>query len=739
MPPNTWVTPTLDTRLRLFLVGILLSTSLILYLGVPVTIDGKATLTVAANLVKHGTPDIALLGSAEGLLPPVSRMGTFGTDGLLYAKKGIVPSLFLLPFVALAHIIPGLPVRATAMLFNPVVVTLTALLLYAIVRRLQYRPRTAFLAALTYAIGTLSLVYTQTLFGEPLAGLLLLGTVLAATDYRQQGGTQPLLAAGGLLGLLVGVNISYALVAPIVGLYTFGLHPRRWQLKRVLAMGLPFAFVVGALIVFNIIRFGSPLESGYNFAEGEGFNFPFLIGLFGLTLSPYGGLLWFNPVLWLALPGGWRFRRCNPALFWLILTLTSAQLLTYASWWSWHGGLVWGPRFTVPVLPLLVLLLLPFIAQIGYRRIVTVVFLILLTLSIALQLLGALYDPVLYIVSLYDQYATGIEDGFFSRLGDEVIYRPDLSPILGQIKLALAGQPAQPALFQTRDGLHLLFAVLTFAAGVSAFLSKRRHLTRIAVALMIVLPLGVAARQQQTTTAARSVAQTLTPADTIIAATTHYEANLIDLKTRARIITTNAPTAPDDPLAHGLWAYARQQPGLAWFITWFPPTSDDNWQERDLWQSAWFVGETQLQDERALLFDLTPIEAASQTGGWQFGAIDLVAYDITHDADGVRVALTWSQREPVEQDYPWFVHLLDETGQIIQQQDRLPQGGYAPTSTWQADEQIHDYLFFPIENMNATGWQIRIGYIDLTTGERLPVTNEAGEPIVEGFVLLPVN
>ena len=739
MPPATNLTTGLDTRFRLLLVGICVSACMLVYLGVPVTIDGKATLSVAASLVKHGTPDLMILGSAEGLLPPVSRMGRFGTDGLLYAKKGIIPSLLLLPFIALAHAIPQLPVRATAMLFNPLVVTLTALLIYTMARQLNYRPQTAFTAALTYSNGTLALVYTQTLFGEPLAGLLLLSAIMTAFDYRQRPSSSPLLIAGALLGLLVGVNVSYALMAPLLGLYIFGLNPRRWQPTRILTMIAPFAVIMALLLGFNMMRFGTPLESGYNFAEGEGFNFPFFIGLFGLTLSPYGGLFWFNPILWLTLPGSWRFRRSNPALLGCILAVVAFQLLTYAAWWSWHGGLVWGPRFAVPVLPMLVLLLLPVIEKININRIIRIVFVALLALSAILQLLGALYDPVLYIVSLYDQYATGIENGFFSGLGNEVIFRPDLSPILGQIRLALSGQQAQPALFQTGHSLHLLFALLILGAGTSAFFSRHATIARIAIIVMILSPLGVAMRQQHTTIEAQAVRQTLPDADLIIAATTSYEANLIDLKSSARIITTNAPTAPDDPLVAGLWDYAKKQSGLAWFVTWFPPASTDNWQERDLWSTVWFVRETTLQGDRALLFDLSPISEASQNAGWHFGPIKIDAYRIRHDPDGIRVTLTWSRSEAINEDYQWFVHLVDEHSQIIQQQDRAPQGGYAPTSTWQQDEQVSDYLFFPLENVDPTNWQLRVGYLDAATGERLPVSDAAGNPIDDGFILLPVG
>src|SRR5690349_20018218 len=103
---------------RLALFCILLGVYLLAYINRPDAIDGDATLAAAVSLVQHGTPDIAQLGAPEGLLPAMSRMGSFGSDGQLYSKKGVTPSIFLLPLVGAAHLAPWLMMRATAMLFN---------------------------------------------------------------------------------------------------------------------------------------------------------------------------------------------------------------------------------------------------------------------------------------------------------------------------------------------------------------------------------------------------------------------------------------------------------------------------------------------------------------------------------------------------------------------------------------------------------------------------------------------
>ena len=729
----------LDTRLRLLLCGILLAAYMTVYLGLPGSIDGSATLTVTSSFLKYGTPDIAMMGSSEALLPPLARMGSFGADGLLYAKKGVTPSLALLPLVALAQAVPFLPLRATALLLNPIVTALTAVLIYTFARWLDYRPRTAVITALVYGLATYALIYTTTLFGEPLAALLLLVALMASHRYRQQGVTHWLVVAGFALGLLPGVNLTYGVMAPLLGLYAFGIDPRRWRIPHLMAMIVPFLCILVLLAAYNWVRFGSLFESGYNFAEGEGFTTPFGVGVFGLLLSPYRGVAWYNPVLLLGIPGALLLQRKNPPLLWITLALVVAQIVMYASWWSWHGGVTWGPRFLIPVTPLLVLLLLPVIERVPQRRPLTISFVLLGTLSLLIQVVASLFSMIPHIIYLYENYASTVVDGFFIDYDPRVIYSLDASAVIAQFRLALSGQPLYPVLFRNADLLHGNLALVILAIGILVRHYAKHGWHYIAgLALMLVALLGVAIRQQNQMEVSRAVMQELMPADTIIAASDDYNDNLLDVKTSTRIITTNAPTSPDDPLASGLWDYAMHQPGLTWFVTWFPPADAENWQERDLWQRASFVRETTFRENRALLFDLYPPAQPDQPGNWTFGPILLEHYAIQHDPDGVRVALEWASDEPRQFNASWFVHLIDANGQIIQQQDRPPQGGYAPTSAWQPNEAITDYLFFPLADGTSTdGWQLRIGWVD--NGERLPVVDANGNAIADGFILFEVS
>ena len=417
------------------------------------------------------------------------------------------------------------------------------------------------------------------------------------------------------------------------------------------------------------------------------------------------------------------------------MLLLALQTASYASWWSWHGGFVWGPRFLLPVLPLLMLFMLPVLE----RRAGAIATIPLALLSAAIQIPALLYDFVPYTLSLYADYASGVAAGFYTGLRPEVYYRVDLSPILGQFKVMAAGEQAlRPALAQpTLNGAHGLLIGILLVCAIAGYNFARKRFSWAVVPIMLLSLLAVALLQRSNLATAQTFAQ-LGAADQIIAATTDYNIALVDLKSPERIVTTNAPTAPDDPLAAGLWAGAMQRGGLAWFVTWFPPANDQNWQERDLWRRASFVRETTLVGDRALLFDLHPPAEVTESGGWQFGPLQLAAYGLSHDSDGLRVALGWNSDRPVDANYTWFVHLIDANSQIIQQQDRAPLGGYAPTSSWQAGETVADHLFFPVEG-DLSGWQLRIGVLDPTTGAPLPVIDAQGQTLSEAYILLPIQ
>jgi hypothetical protein len=82
---------------------------------------------------------------------------------------------------------------------------------------------------------------------------------------------------------------------------------------------------------------------------------PIVAGVFGLWLSAGKGLLFYSPIVWLGLIGLiplWRRDRPLAALIGLLLLVSTVFFARYD---LWTGGWNWGPRYLLPLVPLLVL------------------------------------------------------------------------------------------------------------------------------------------------------------------------------------------------------------------------------------------------------------------------------------------------------------------------------------------------------------------------------------------------
>jgi hypothetical protein len=732
------------------LLCVLMGAYLLVYVNAPTDADGMAMLAVTENLVRYGRTDMNVIGANDWLLLPKGKMGTFGIDGALYAKKGVTPSLLMIPLVFVADKLPFLSIRATAALFNAFVTAAAALFLCVFVYWLGFRQRTALAIGAIYGIATFAITYVKTLFGEPLVALLLLIAVMAAWRWRQNQGDplgRTLWIVGIALALTIGVNLAYVVFVPILGLYLLSTIrpftlPTLWsRLRYLITVSIPLVVLAIVILAVNFAHFGNALTSGYQFAAGEGFTYPLLDGLYGIILSPYRGLFWYNPLLLLAIPGWFMFRRQSSALAWLCLALICVQALLFASWWSWYGGIVWGPRFLLPAIPLLMLCIAPLVERSWSQRWLFVGIGILVSISALIQLLGVLYSYLPYTGYLIAAFAEPIPKW--------VIASPLLSPIIGHIALWWGGYALDPAwLARGVDIVHLVACLVLIGIGVIVALrpsSSRTDNLKIGIVVITILVISmiVVARQQSDPDVQRihALQEALQPSALTVAATTLLGDSLLDLKSSEPVISMNAPTAPDDERARRVWDYAKGQSTRLWLVTWFPPAAAENWQERELWQTASFIREASAANHRAVLFDLAPTLPADQIGGWLFGGtLRLDAYGTQLTDDAVYVVLNWSANQPTDVPYTWFVHLLDPAGNIIAQQDRQPQGGYAPTTSWQAGQTITDRLAFLVPtDLDKANLRLRIGVVRSGNGTPEPVTDATGTLLTDPFVVLEVR
>ena len=112
-----------------------------------------------------------------------------------------------------------------------------------------------------------------------------------------------------------------------------------------------------------------------------------------------------------------------------------------------------------------------------------------------------------------------------------------------------------------------------------------------------------------------------------------------------------------------------------------------------------------------------------QTINATFGdGINLLGYDVTA-VDPLQIILYWQSETSVTDSYDIFLHIMDESGEIVTQVDQKPVGGLVATEVWQEGDIIRDPLSIPLPSDLPPGtYELHLGVYLRETGERLPVS-----------------
>lgn len=102
----------------------------------------------------------------------------------------------------------------------------------------------------------------------------------------------------------------------------------------------------------------------------------------------------------------------------------------------------------------------------------------------------------------------------------------------------------------------------------------------------------------------------------------------------------------------------------------------------------------------------------------------------------LELELYWRALEKMGADYTVFVHLIDADGEVVAQHDGQPLKGFYPTSFWDVGDVVRDELNLSLGAAAPVGeYELVVGMYLLGTGERLPVLNQAGDPVGDAVSL----
>jgi hypothetical protein len=300
------------------------------------SIDGNAMLAMSESLVTHRDFTVP-----EG-------MGVPGVGGRVYSHWYPLLSVLAVPFVyvgLVASRMTGLPFHYLAAVFSLLLTGMLTAATSGMVALLTLRMggsrKGAWLAAVSFYLGTVALAYGRTFFAEPLLAFL----TVSALYFTLGLSPRNILLGACFSGLAMLAKPTGVVVGPILVAYLVAKRvPFPRSVLPLVGTCAGFAIYMG----YNVLRFGQPL----NFGIESPFRIAFLLpGLAGLLASPGYGLLWYCPPVILAIFGFRKAMKVRVLEALAIVAVFAAFLFLHSLAWYWYAGWSWGPRYLLPGIP----------------------------------------------------------------------------------------------------------------------------------------------------------------------------------------------------------------------------------------------------------------------------------------------------------------------------------------------------------------------------------------------------
>ena len=384
------------------------------------SVDGKIMFFLTQAMVENQSVSFSEVVSIEG------------ASGPQFSKYGLGMSVLAIPFYIFGKVL-SLLLGIEASLATQFSVSMINALLTALqlsgdlsicnVTGLILVHEPALLLASGFGLSTIAWYYSEDFMSEPATTLLLLSAVYFVTSKEPATRKRDLLWVGTFLALAVFCRLGVLVVIPGFIIYQWMVWTESEEknmselVAGLIRPAVPVIVVLIIIMAYNYIRFEDPLETGYEKFAGQ-----FVVGLFGLLFSPGKSLFLFNPLTLLGCLSFalfFREQRKTALLFgWLIIS----HLILFSFWGSWQGGMGWGPRLMLVVVPYLILPLGFLLRE--YKQVVKTPVIVLLVAGILIQLPSVTVNIARYYYEMSRD---------FGSLGhDQILFTPKYSQLIGQ-------------------------------------------------------------------------------------------------------------------------------------------------------------------------------------------------------------------------------------------------------------------------------------------------------------------
>jgi len=286
-----------------------------------------------------------------------------GPDGLYYSPYGIGHAIYGIPFYLAGKVAEsglGLSIgradaftKAAFVCGSTVAAAFVVWIVFLFAWRLAGSRRAAVATALTAGFGTLLWPYAKFGFNAPLATLCVAGGVYGVWSGVRFARTGNLWAGSLLLAFAMLVRHELALVGVLCALWTYVDYDRRIAptVRAWLVIGLPAAAAAALTLYYNYARFGNPWDTGYLRDNTATFGSA-VEGIVGLVVSPGRSVFLYTLIAAPALAALARMFARDRSTAWLLATVSGGLFLFYASLTYWDADRSYGPRYLLPIVPL---------------------------------------------------------------------------------------------------------------------------------------------------------------------------------------------------------------------------------------------------------------------------------------------------------------------------------------------------------------------------------------------------
>jgi hypothetical protein len=379
----------------------------------------------------------------------------------VYLLRSLLLSAIAVPFYYAATILSIPPLPVVGIFVESLLISLTSLVIFCFSFEIYGSRKISFILGLIFGVCSFVWPYNTTLWAQPLEALCIIASAYfiyislhrrpsCICNYIRQNDKNKNSANhkrdihyAGLGGLFLGLSV-FAHPTSIVVIPAFAMYSivsMRHNRKSLASFFVVLAITLSFMGLVNYLRFGSFTEFGYGgfsaLASHAGW-----IGLVGLLVSPGVGLIFFFPIA-ILLPLAFRYMyRENKGLFFLSAYIIVANWLYFGtlSYWepfAWSGGIAWGPRYFISMLPFITIVSGALLIQLRkphfkYRLPLKISIITLCGAGFCITLLGKL------VWFMYDlNYMWGIEH-IVTQWPEMMIWNPSYSTIILHIKMLMS-------------------------------------------------------------------------------------------------------------------------------------------------------------------------------------------------------------------------------------------------------------------------------------------------------------